>query len=675
MIKDDMDKNRAQEEIQRLCQEIEEHNHRYYVLDQPVISDQEYDVLLKQLFKLEEDFPELRSSFSPTLRVGAKVSSGLATIGHAVKMLSLDNTYSFDELKAWVERVLKGLGRDQIIFSVEPKIDGVSASLLYENGVLVLGATRGDGETGEDVTHNIRAIRSVPLKLKGRSAGTPRVVEIRGEVYMDKSAFLRVNEARRVLGEDLFVNPRNAASGSLKLLDPAESSKRKLRFFAHSFARMEGGEAFTAHSDFLARAAEWGLAVNPLNTSCRSLDEVLEVCRSLEKKRQDLPYDVDGVVVKVDRFDEQRQLGETMKSPRWAVAFKFPASQATTVVKDIVVQVGRTGVLTPVAELEPVSCGGVTIARATLHNFDEIKRLGISKGDRVLIERAGDVIPKIVKVTVPADTRAAVSRVPVNCPSCREDFISEDQEMVAYRCINPGCPRQLARRLLHFASRGAMDIEGMGESVVDILVEKALVRTVADIYTLKKEDLLGLPLFGEKKAENLLRAISASKNRPLSRLVFGLGILNIGEKAALLLARRFENMDALSRASADELMSVAEIGEVSSAAVIRFLAQKETRDVLDKLRACGVNMKEPPREGGKPFSGKVFVFTGELLRQARSDASRRVRDLGGEVSSSVTKKTDFVVAGKEAGSKLARAQGLGIKVISEEQFEEMVYGQ
>ena len=670
-----MDKKAAQQEILELSRQIEAHNYKYYVLDQPVISDKEYDELLKRLSFLEAEFPGFQSSSSPTLRVGAKVSSGLKTVSHAVKMLSLDNTYSFDDLKTWFGRVFKGLGTDKVAFSVEPKIDGVSASLLYEKGFLVLGATRGDGEVGEDVTHNIRTIHSVPLELRLQGSVVPRLIEVRGEVYMDKAAFARVNDARRVAEEDLFVNPRNAASGSLKLLDPAESSKRKLRFFAHSFARIEGGVAITTQSEFLAMADQLGLVTNPLNRRCSSVDEVIDVCRDLERQRQGLSYDVDGVVIKVDSFVDQHTLGETMKSPRWAVAFKFQAYQATTMVKDIIVQVGRTGVLTPVAELEPVVCGGVTISRATLHNFDEVERLGISKGDCVLLERAGDVIPKIVKVTLRADQRMAISKIPVNCPSCREDFIDEDPQMVAYRCINPACPRQLARRLVHFSSRGAMDIEGMGESVVEALVEKGLVRTVANIYTLTKEDFLGLPFFAEKKAENLLRAIEASKVRPLSRLIFGFGILNIGEKASLLLARRFGDMETLSHASGDDMMSVREIGEVSSAAVVHFFAQKETKDILRKLTVSGVNMKEPVITVSGSFSGKIFVFTGELVRRTRGEAAQRVKDLGAEVGSAVTKKTDFVVAGEGAGSKLDKARNLGIKVINEKQFEEMVYGE
>ncbi|MBF0570057.1 MAG: NAD-dependent DNA ligase LigA [Candidatus Omnitrophica bacterium] len=668
-----MDKKQAHREIVRLSREIEEHNYRYYVLDEPAVAAREDDVLLKELAALENSFPEFRLPLSPTQRVGGKVASGVRTVRHVVRMISLDNTYSVDEIKEWAVRVSKGLPGEVVEFSVEPKIDGVSASLLYQDGAFTLGATRGDGETGEDVTQNIRAIRSVPLMLRGGAADVPPLIEVRGEVYMNRADLAALNEVRKAEGEEPFVNPRNAASGSLKLLDPGESARRRLRFFVHSFGRLEG-KAVKVQGEFLALAKRLGFPVNPLARKCQDIDQVIEACQELEKKRPSLPYDVDGVVIKVDRFDQQAVLGETMKSPRWAVAYKFQAYQATTIIKDIVVQVGRTGVLTPVAELEPVACGGVTISRATLHNFDEIKRLGVHKGARVVLERAGDVIPKIVKVVVPAHKKEEVCKVPANCPACREHFIQEDPEAVAFRCINPLCPRQLERRLLHFASRGAMDIEGMGESVVQALIDKGRVKTVTDIYSLGKEDLLELPLFGEKKTEKLLAAIQASKARPLSRLIFGLGILNIGEKASLLLAGQFGSMGALVRADREALLEVNEIGEVSADSLIRFFSQKEAVGILKDLGACGVNMVEPDQVRSGALAGKSFVFTGELSRYARSEAEALVRQLGGVAGSSVTKTTDFVVAGEAAGSKLAKARALGVSVIDEQAFEEMIHG-
>ena len=586
-----------------------------------------------------------------------------------MKMLSLDNTYSADELRAWFARVYKILGRDDVEFIVELKIDGVSAALVYEAGMFAVGATRGDGATGEDVTHNIRAMRSVPLRL--RAAG-PKLVEIRGEVYIDKADFDTVNARRREAGEDAFINARNAASGSLKLLDPAASAGRRLRFFVHSFGRMEGGRSLRSQSDFLSLARTWGFAVNPHTRLCRGADDTLKACAAFEAMRDELPYDVDGVVIKVNHFDDQLVLGETMKSPRWAVAFKFAAYQATTLVRAIVVQVGRTGVLTPVAELEPVFCGGVTISRATLHNFDEIARLGVAPGDRVLIERAGDVIPKVVKVVEKSLERVTLKKVPADCPACREEFVIEDEGGVARRCINPSCPKQLERRILHFAARDAMDIEGMGEAFVQQLLEKSLVHNVADVYTLKKEDLLALELFGEKKADNILAAVLKSKHQPLSRLIFGLGIPHIGSRASQLLARRFTDMDALARAGEDELKAVEDMGEVMARSVRDYFAKDVTHQLVGQLRAAGVNMAEPQVPSTGKLAGKVFVFTGEMVRYARSEAGARVKVLGADVGAAVTKATDFVVAGDRAGSKLEKARKLGVKVINEQEFEELI---
>lgn len=670
-----MDRNQAKKEIARLSQEIEGHNQKYYVLDAPTISDQEYDALMRRLLDLEQSYPEFRSPDSPTQRIGAKVPSGIRTIRHSMKMLSLDNTYSRDELREWYDRVVKQSGVRELECVAELKIDGVSASLVYEGGVLKVGATRGDGEVGEDVTHNIRAMRMIPLSLTGaKEVRIPSVLEARGEVYLGRADFDRLNASRRTEGLEVFANPRNAASGSLKLLDPAESAKRNLRFFVHSCGRLEGARQVKTHWDFLEMVRQLGLAVNPYNRRCRGFDEIMEACQELEALRPELNYEVDGVVIKVDKLSLQREVGETMKSPRWAVAYKFKAYQAETTVRDIVVQVGRTGVLTPVAELEPVPCGGVIISRATLHNFDEIDRLGVGQGDRVRLERAGDVIPKIVEVVEPAVERKSVRRLPTNCPSCREDYICRDVEGVLYRCINPDCPRQLERRILHFASRDAMDIEGMGKAVVTQLIGKGLVNSVADIYDIKKEDLLGLELFADKKAEALLEAISGSKGRPLSRLILGLGILNIGEKAASLLAKHFQTMEALSGADEKKLMSVPDIGEVSAEAVTRFFAQAVTEQLIRRLKKAGLQMEEPAGSSGPgKLAGQVFVFTGELSLLTRSEAAAAVKSLGGEVSSTVTRSTSRVVAGQAAGSKLEKARRLGIKIIDEKEFEEMVH--
>ena len=577
-------------------------------------------------------------------------------------------------MTAWYDRTVRALGRPEAACTVELKIDGVSCSLLYEKGLLAVGATRGDGEQGEDVTHNVRSMRSVPLILAPVDGGLPDLLEVRGEVYMDRADLAALNEERAAAGEAAFSNPRNAASGSLKLQDPALSVRRKMKFFAHSFGRIAGGRPLSGQMEFFQYVRAFGFPVEKRAVRCASINDVLTAVRQLEALRPQLPYDVDGCVVKVDLFADRQLLGETMKSPRWAVAYKFPAMQATTRVRDIVVQVGRSGVLTPVADLDPVPCGGVVIARATLHNFDEVARLDVSKGDRVMIERAGDVIPKVVKVVERAAVRVPVRRMSTECPSCREDFVCEDAGAVALRCMNPSCPKQLERRLQHFVSRGAMDIEGFGEAVAGQLVEKGLVRSLADVYALSREALFELDLFGPRKADNLLAAIGQSRDRGLSRVLFGLGIPNIGEKSSRSLARRFGTLEALMAASQEALLDVPEMGEISAEAVLRFFAQPETKEVLGRLREAGVVTAEATAVPAGVFSGKIFVFTGELSRYTRSEAVAMVTALGAEIGAGVTKKTDFVVAGAAAGSKLEKARSLGLRIVTEQEFEEMVHG-
>ncbi len=664
-----MNSSQAKAQIEKLSRQIEEHNQRYYVLNQPSISDAEYDSLLKQLIALEEEFPRYKRLTSPSQRVGAKVEGNLPTVHHPLKMLSLDNTYSIDEVKTWYERLVKGLSGHQPPLSVELKMDGVSCALTYAQGELILGATRGDGTTGEDVTHNVRTIRSIPLKLKSRS---PSLLEVRGEVYMDKQDFAELNRQRKDSGEELFVNPRNAAGGSLKLLDGRLAARRHLKFFVHSFGVLEGQKPPESQWEFLQKCHRYGFAVNPYNRLFRSLDEVIDFCRHMQQKRQELTYDVDGVVIKVNDLKNQARLGTTLKIPRWAVAFKFPAYQATSMIREITVQVGRTGVVTPVAELEPVFCGGVTISRATLHNFDEIQRLGINRGDRVLIERAGDVIPKIVKVT--QKLSKGVFAIPKVCPSCSAKVVKEDLEQVAYRCVNPSCPKQLERGLLHFSSRGAMDIEGLGEAVIVQLLEKGYFKNFADIYRLKKEDLLELELFADKKAENLLKAIAQSKKQPLSRLIYGLGIANIGEKAASVLARHFGTMRVLMKAKLEELTAIHEIGPVMASSIVDFFGQPQVRALIDAFKDRGVNMKDPISQRGDKLAGKKFVFTGELEALSRDAAGRLVEAQGAQVSSSVSAATDYVVAGTNPGSKYTKALQLGVAVLNQEQFQEMIHG-
>ncbi len=671
-----MNKAPVQKEIQHLSREINQHNERYYNLHHPTISDQEYDLLLKRLIDLEEQFPELKLSDSPTHRIGAKLDESSATIQHKVKMYSLDNTYSFSELKEWHDRVLKGLPDERSLeYVAELKIDGVLAALTYEKGIFVLGATRGDGLTGEDITHNLRTLPSVPLQLKKMSTEDfPGALEVRGEIYMERKDFENLNLRREKAGEILFANPRNAASGSIKLLDSRITARRKLKCFIHSFGVIKGRKEFKTHWEFLATMEKYGFKVNP-GRRCKNLEEVIEFCEEYTKKRDELPFEVDGVVVKVNSYARQKEFGFTLKSPRWAIAYKFPAKQATTIVKDIMVQVGRTGVLTPVAELEPVECGGVTISRSTLHNFDEVKRLGVKKGDRVLLQRAGDVIPKIVKVVESNPERNSQTFiVPDKCPVCSGEVAKTKEEDVAYRCINPSCIKQLERRLIHFASRQAMDIEGLGKVVVHQLLTKNLVRGLADIYFLKKEDLLKLELFAQKKAENLLAAIDASKARALSRFLFGLGILNIGEKAAYLLAQKFRTLDALMRAGLEDFKKIHEIGEVMADSIEHFFKQKTTQKLFKKFKKAGLSFSEQQVTffSEKKFFGKKFVFTGELENFSRQQASDLVQRLGGDVDKSVSRKTDFIVAGKDPGSKYIKALNLRLKILNEQEFKELI---
>jgi len=661
--------------IDELRDEIRHHDYCYYVLNQPEISDKEYDDLFKKLKKLEESNPELIVPDSPTQRVSGEVIEGFKTVQHKEKMLSLDNTYSFEELRDWNQRVRKGLPRgEHIEYVTELKIDGVSISLTYEKGTLNIGATRGDGQRGEDVTLNLKTVPSIPLRMLQKSTKQPTTLEVRGEIYMTKGDFEKVNNLRAKEGEPLFANPRNSAAGSLKLLDPKQVALRHLNCFIHSFGVIEGTKELADQWGFLQLAKKWGFRVNPNSKLCKDLDEVVKFCKHWQEKKDSLNYEVDGIVVKINSFKQQKKLGATLKSPRWACAYKFPAKQATTRLKAIRVQVGRTGVITPVAELEPVECAGVIIKHATLHNFDEIERLGVKIGDKVLIERAGEVIPKIIKVVVAAKGQSGKQfKIPTKCPACNKE-VAKEKEEVAYRCINPSCPAQLERGLIHFASRNAMDIEGMGESVMQQLVENKMVKDFADIYFLKKSDLLKLELFADKRADNLLAAVEKTKNRPLSRLLFALGIRHVGEKAAFVLASKLHAMDKVILAKKEQLSTIHEIGAVMTESIEDFFKQDETKKLIDKLKKAGVRMTEPERKSGSsPLEGKTFVFTGELTGFSRQEAQRLVRELGGNAASSVSSKTDFVVAGNNPGSKYEQAKKLGIKIISEKDFSAIVH--
>ena len=655
--------------IESLREKIRHHDYLYYMQDRPSISDKEYDDLMRQLKALEEKHPQFKSDDSPTVRVGGGILEGFKTVKHKQKMLSLDNTYSFDELKDWDERIHKGLGPGKKVeYVVELKIDGVSANITYERGKLAIGATRGDGATGEDVTQNIKTIRAIPLSLRGKDI--PGFIEIRGEVYMDKKELNTLNKEREKLGEVLFANPRNAASGSLKLLDTNIVASRRLNFFAHSLGEYRGA-GISTQWEFFTKLKEWGVRTNPESKLCKYLDEVITYCNAWQGKRDKLNYEIDGMVIKVNDILEQKRLGFTLKSPRWAVAYKFPARQATTEVLKINVNVGRTGVITPTAELKPVECGGVIIKHATLHNFDEIERLNIKEGDSVLIERAGDVIPKVVKVV---ESRGKKSfPIPRTCPVCSGKVIKEKKEDVAYRCINPNCPAQLERELLHFSSRTAMDIEGMGEAAVNQLVQLKLVKNVADIYKLKAEDLLKLELFKNKKVNNLLSAIQKSKSQPLSRLLYALGIRHVGEKAAYVLAKQFKTLDNLLAVRKEELDGIYEVGPVLARSIADYFSQITTKKIIEELRKAGLNFKEASTQA-KPtaLAGKTIVFTGELKNYSRSQAQDLVRSSGGNASSSVSKNTDFVVAGENPGSKYDTAKKLGVKVIDEKEFARLL---
>ena len=657
--------------IEKLRNEIRHHDIRYYVLNQPEVSDKEYDDLMHKLQEIEKQHPELVVFDSPTQRVSGKVLDKFKTVRHRQKMLSLDNTYSVDELRQWDERVHKGLGNRKVEYVAELKIDGVSANLGYRNGLLSIAATRGDGQTGEDATLNLKTIRAIPLRLQGNDI--LKSIEVRGEVYMDKRYLGILNKQRLSNNETAFVNPRNAAAGSLKLLDANIVAKRRLNFFAHSLGFLEG-KGFDTHWEFIQTIKSWGMRTNPNIFLCKTLDEVIKLCQRWEKKRDDLDYEIDGMVIKVNSFQQQRMLGATLKSPRWAVAYKFAAHQATTQILDIVVQVGRTGVLTPVARLKPVECGGVTISRATLHNFDEIKRLGVRIGDRVIIERAGEVIPKVIKAVESVRTGKEKNlKVPKECPECGTNIVKEKEEDVAYRCINPSCPVQLEKGLIHFASRGAMDIEGMGESVVYELVQNKMVKEFTDIYFLRKEDFLKLPLFKDKKAENLVKAIASSKNRPLDRLLFGLGIRHVGEKAAYILAERFVSLDKIVQSSLSDFNSIYEIGEVMAESIVEFFKQPKVTNLIARLKKSGVNTQQPKaKASNKVLSGKTIIFTGELKVFSRREVEGIARQLGGNVVSSVSKNTSFIVVGENPGSKYQKAKSLGVRIINEKKFQEMI---
>jgi len=653
-------------EIEKLRGEIRHHEYRYYVLSDPEISDFEFDKLIKRLQELEAQHPELVTPDSPTQRVGGQPAEEFPKVRHSVPMLSLDNTYSVDELREFDRRVRELAGREKVDYVGELKLDGLSMSLTYENGVLVHGVTRGDGTTGEDVTSNVKTIRSVPLRIEPKkleAIGNPKRFEVRGEVIMTLKAFEETNARREAAGEPKFANPRNSAAGTMRQLDPRIVAERRLDMYLYQLL-VNGRVPLADHAKMLDALGKMGFKVNPHRTLCRSFEELLAYIQEWESKRDSLDYEIDGIVVKVNDTRLWEELGTTAKSPRWAVAFKYPARQATTRVNDIRAQVGRTGTLTPVADLEPVDVGGVTVSHATLHNMDEIERLGVKIGDTVLIQRAGEVIPQVVKV-VKAAPDGREFKMPRKCPVCGGDVHRSEGE-VAYRCVNAACPARLKESLLYFAGRRAMNIDGLGDKLVDQLVNKGLVHDVADLYRLTHEQLANLERMGDKSAQNLVEEIENSKKAELARLIFALGIRFVGERTGQLLADHFGSLDKLAKASEEELLQVEEVGPRVSEAIREFFGEKRNRDVIEKLRKAGLQFEQKKaRNAEGKLAGKQFVLTGTLPTYSREEATRMIEEAGGRVTGSVSKKTDYVVFGADPGSKLEKARSLGVKTIDE----------
>jgi DNA ligase (NAD+) len=659
------------EELRRL---IEHHNYLYYVEAKPEISDREFDFLLKELEQIEKEHPELITPDSPTQRVGGQPIEGFATVRHRLPMLSIDNTYNENELREFDRRVRKLLGKEPVTYVVELKIDGVAISLTYENALFAVGATRGDGERGDDVTHNLRTIRELPLRLHGERPAP--LLEARGEVYMTTEELARINKERAAKGLEPFANPRNSAAGTLKLLDPRMAAERHLRLFAYSLGVVEGVDVMT-HLDSLALLRRYGFPVNPNINSFDTIDAVIEHCNSWSDKRHALPYETDGMVIKVNDFEQRQRLGFTSKAPRWMVAYKFAAEQALTKVLSIEVQVGKTGTLTPVAHLEPVRLAGTTVSRASLHNADEIARKDIRVGDMVMVEKAGEIIPYVIRSEPGARSgNERVFHFPKKCPVCGGP-VEREEGSAHYRCTNPSCPAQLKERLRFFAHRNAMDVEGLGTALVDQLVDSGLVRSIPDVYRLKLDQLLELERMGKKSAQNLLEGVADSKGRGLMRVLTGLGILHVGEHVAELLATEFGSMDELMNASVDRLTRVPGIGPERAESIHKFFHSETGRKVIEDLRSLDVKLTEdarpkPPAKGAANLSGKTFVITGTLEHYGRDEIEELIKSLGGKTAGSVSKKTDYVIAGEKAGSKLDKAKELGVPVLTEKEFEELI---
>jgi len=654
--------------IEQLREEIRGHDYRYYVLNQPKISDQQYDELFADLKSLEEQHPLLITRDSPTQRVSGQPIEGFDQVRHSVPMLSIDNTYNADELRAFDERVTKQLSSRDYDYVVELKIDGLAINLRYEEGTLVTAATRGNGEVGDNVTANVRTIKAVPLALLGTSI--PAVLEVRGEVYMPTSSFVELNKLRTEGGEPAFANPRNAAAGSLKLLDARITAIRNLSFFAYATGELSESLAL-GHYETLQKLKELSLPVNPNISRVRNVDEALEICVAWSEGRSELDYQIDGMVIKVDRFDQRDILGATGRAPRWCISYKFAAERAETVVESIDVQVGKSGILTPVANLTPVQLAGTTVKRASLHNFDELNRLNVGVGDTVIIEKAGEIIPQVIEVIAKAVTDAAPFEVPTTCPICGSE-VAKDEDGVYVRCLNADCRGQLKERLKYFAGRGQMDIENLGTALIEQLIDGGLVENFADLYKLQKAELIGLERMAQKSADNVIEAIEKSKTQPLWRFIAALGIRHIGSQSAQILAEYFGSLEALMSTERQELADIDQIGPIMAESVCEYFTNEKHLEVIRQMLAAGVSPEQPRIRRSDKLAGKTIVVTGTLENLSRQQAQQAIRQAGAKSSGSVSKKTDFVLAGKNAGSKLGKATELGVEVITEEQFMEMI---
>jgi len=663
-----MNREEAEKRIKELREEIRYHERKYYVENSPVISDYQFDMLLKELERLESLFPDLITPDSPTQRVGGEPAEGFPAVFHEKPMLSLDNTYSYEEIREFEKRIRRIIPDEKIDYVAELKIDGLSMSIIYENGVLSRGVTRGDGIKGEDVTHNVKTIRSIPLKIEEQ-----RKVEVRGEIYLPYPSFRKINEERLERGEPLFANPRNAAAGSMRTLDPKEVAGRGLDSFIY-YIFIDGNEPFETHWENLSLLKKLGFKTNPNSRYCRNIEEVIEFCEEWKEKKEKLDYEIDGVVIKVNSIRLQKILGATSKFPRWAIAYKYPPKQAVTKLREIIVQVGRTGALTPVAVFDPVELSGSTVTRATLHNEEEIQRKDIRIGDYIIVEKAGEVIPYVVGPVKERRTgEEKVFVMPKYCPICGSEVYKPEGEVIS-RCLNASCPGKIKESILHFASRKAMNIEGLGEALVDQLVEKGIVKSISDLYNLKYEDLVKLERMGPKSSRNLLEQIENSKKNDLSKLIYALGIRYVGEHIAEILAENFDSIDDLAKAKREELLKIREIGEKVAESIEMFFKQKENLELIERLKSAGVNVKSKKEEKvvKDVLKGKSFVITGTLSKYTRDEAEKLIVSLGGKVSSSVSSKTDYLIVGSEPGSKLEKARALGVKIISEEEFLKMI---